>query len=245
MEENTRDYEAEARSEGWVPQEEWNGPDEKWVDAKTFVDRGEKIAGILKSKVSRLEEDIARLNESNKKFGEYHRSQIQREHEKNQKLIKELEALRKQAISEGDGDAFDRADRQLTELRQQQRLEPDAGTSQKLAEAWLSENQWYQTNRKLGAYADGIAERVIAEGYTGKAYFDELTRRVKQDFPEEFGNKRRSGSPDVEGGGDREVTNSKSKTYSNLPADAKAACDRFVRDGFMTKEDFVAQYEWE
>ena len=28
---------AEAKRQGWVPQEEYNGPEDKWVDADTFV----------------------------------------------------------------------------------------------------------------------------------------------------------------------------------------------------------------
>jgi hypothetical protein len=35
---------------------------------------------------------------------------------------------------------------------------------------------------------------------------------------------------------------SKAETYDNLPADAKAACDDFVKQGFMKREDYVKQY---
>ena len=240
----TRDFDAEARQEGWVPQDEWNGPSEKWVDSKTFVDRGEKIAGILKSKVTKMEEEIARLNEANKQFGAYHKTQLQKEHEKNQKLIAELEAARKQAVSEGDGEAFERAERGLTDLRKNE-VPQDVRQQNALAEQWVAENPWYNNSPKLGPYADGIAERVAAEGYSGKAYFNELTRRVKEAFPEEFTNTRRSQAGSVESGGEKVSSNSKSKTYDNLPAEATAACERFTKAGFMSKADFVAQYEWE
>ena len=239
-----RNFDDEARKEGWVPEEEWNGPKEKWVDSATFVERGEKIAGILKSKVSRLEEEVQRLAESNKQFGAFHKTSLEKEQKKAAQAIKELEQLRKQAISEGDGDAFDAADRQLSELKREA-PQTDQTAHAQMAQQWLAENKWYNESPKLGPYADGIAERVAAEGYSGKAYFNELTRRTKEAFPEEFSNTRRTQSSAVEGGGEKETKNSKAKTYDNLPSDAKAACANFVRGGFMTKEEYVKQYDWE
>ncbi len=58
-----RNFEAEARKEGWVSKEEWEakGKDPSLhKDAKSFVEAGEKILPILKSKVDRLEKELAR-----------------------------------------------------------------------------------------------------------------------------------------------------------------------------------------
>lgn len=239
-----RDYEAEASKEGWRPLEEWRGPKEKWKEAKQFVEDGANINPILKANLRKMEERLNAAEEANKQFGAYHKTQMQKEHERTQKAIAELEKVRKQAVSEGDGDTFDRAERELTDLRRNE-VPQDVRQQNVLAEQWVAENPWYNTSQKLGPYADGIAERVAAEGYSGKAYFNELTRRVKEAFPEEFTNTRRSQSSAVESGGEKVSSNSKSKTYDNLPADAKASCKRFTDAGFMTKADFVAQYEWE
>ena len=76
-----RDYEHDAQQEGWRPKEEWQGNPEQWVDAKTFVERGEKIAGILKKKVDSLEQRLSAAEVANRKFGEYHKKTIQKERE--------------------------------------------------------------------------------------------------------------------------------------------------------------------
>ncbi len=244
-----RNYESEAKADGWTPKEEWKGDESKWVDAKTFVEKGEKISGILKSKISRLEERVESLTESNAKFKTYTDAQMARERKKNETLIAELEKIRKEAITDGDGDAFDAADKRIKQLQQQEVAPPVDTTAEhkKLADAWTAENPWYATNEKLGRYADGVAEQIVAQGFTGKAYFDELTKKVKETFPEEFQNSARSRPNGVEeGGGQGASQGSKKHTWDNLPEEAKAAAKRFEKDipGF-SRDDYVANYEWD
>jgi hypothetical protein len=241
-----RNYEAEASEQGWTPKEDWKGAEDKWTDAQTFVERGEQIAGILKSKNAKLETRIHKLEESNKQFGEYHKQTLESQRKKDEALIHELEGKLAQAITDGDGQAYTKYNREIDGLKAEQSTPiTDATAWNQLSQQWVGENPWYNTNRKLGRYADGIAEEVVAEGFTGQAYFSELTRRVKEDFPEEFKNPNKSKANVTEEVGQRSTTNSKAHTYENLPADAKRACDDFVKQGFMTREDYVNQYEYE
>ncbi len=240
-----RNYEQEARQEGWRPQEEWKGDPEKWVDAETFVERGEKISGILKSKVERLEQRLERAEKANQKFGEYHKKTIEKERHKAEQQIHALEEQLAKAVSEGDGQAFTRLNNEINNLKTNiPKGEFDDGFTD-LAQGWLSENQWYNNNQKLAIFADGVADRLRAQGFSGKAYFDELTRIVKDSFPEEFENPNRKKAANVETGEPASEPKVKGKSYKNLPAEAKAACDDFVAQGFMTREQYVEQYDWE
>ena len=47
--------EQEARTLGWVPQEEFKGDPNRWVDADTFVERGHTVMPILRKNNERLE----------------------------------------------------------------------------------------------------------------------------------------------------------------------------------------------
>ncbi|RLC55297.1 MAG: hypothetical protein DRI30_07825, partial [Chloroflexi bacterium] len=67
-----RDYEAEAVEQGWNA--DFDGPNK--TDAKTFVERGEQIAGILKSKNKKLEDRLHKLEAANVQFGEYHKQTL-------------------------------------------------------------------------------------------------------------------------------------------------------------------------
>lgn len=241
-----RNYETEAREQGWKPETEWEGdpPRGGFKSAEQFVKDGENITPILKSKVDRLETRVDELLNTNKQLHEFTQRSIKKEKAEKEKLISELEQVRKKAVTEGDGDAFDRADRQLNELRSDVNQSPEPGIDP-LAEKWLEGNPWYAQNEKLQAYADGIAEKLVRQGFTGQAYFDELTRRTKESFPQDFGNPNRSKPNGVEGD-TRPGSESKGHTFNDLPAEAKAQYKIFARDipGF-TKEAYLEQYEWD
>ncbi|MDE2106523.1 MAG: hypothetical protein KGL39_55425, partial [Patescibacteria group bacterium] len=53
--------EERAGAMGWVPQEKFRGDPEKWVDAETFVQRGEQVMPILKHNNEKLQAEIASL----------------------------------------------------------------------------------------------------------------------------------------------------------------------------------------
>ena len=246
MSEEKRDYVKEASDDGWVDKDEWKGDPEKHVDAKTFVERGEKISGILKSKIGRLEDRIDSLTQSNAEFKQYTDKQLSKEHDKNKVLIAELEDVKAQAITDGDGAAAVKAEKEIQSLQ----TEPTNGAVDpeldRLARDWGSTNEWYGSDKELTEYAEFIYPRVLADGYTGKAYYDELTRRVESQHPDKFKNPNRDKAGSVESGGDKEVKDSKAHTWANLPKEAQVAAKRFETDipGF-TREDFVANYEWE
>ncbi len=242
MTDEERDYEIEAVNQGWKE----DGP----LDAKEFVEKGEKIAGILKSKNDRLADKVDRqgveiqgLKESNKQFGEYHKQTLESQRQKDAGHVSQLEEQLAQAVTDGDGQAFQQTRNELESMKPQQ--PPDTSAWDQLSRDWASENKWYNENRKMGAYADGIADQIRSEGYSGQAYFSEITKRVREDFPEEFENPNQSRPAGVEAGGQLSTPDSKVQTYANLPPDAKAACDNFVKQGFMSKEDYVSQYEFE
>lgn len=237
-----RDWEGEARAQGWAGAENWKGDPKDFKSAEQFVKDGEKIPAILKSKVERLENRVEQLLDSNKKFNEFSQKSLAKERKEKDKVIKELQAVRKQAVTDGDGDAFDRADQQINDLREEpeptQELDP-------AAKQWLENNNWYQTNDTLAAFADGIADRLVGQGYTGQAYFDELTKRTQEAFPDQFKNKNRQ-KPNSVDGGTPPVKSSSGRTFNDLPKEAKAAYANFKRDiPDFTKDQYIEQYDWD
>jgi hypothetical protein len=236
-----RDYEAEALADGWNP--EFDGPGKK--DAKTFVEDGEKISGMLKSKIGRLEERIDSLTHTNAEFKQYTDKQIKRERKEKETAIADLERVKAQAITDGDGLAAVQAEREINTLQSEEAQSPNEAMQQ-MSQQWVTDNPWYASNQKLGRFADGIADQIISQGFTGQAYFNELTRQVKDVFPEEFENPNRKKAGSVEGGGDRTVDGSEARTWANLPKEAKDAAKRFEKDipGFK-REDYLSTYEWE
>ena len=239
-----RNYEEEARAQGWRPQEEYSGDPERWTDAKTFVEKGEKIAGILKSRVEKLETRLEEAERANREFGQYTKAQLAKERQKSADKIAQLEAQLAQAITDGDGQAFTKLNNEISQERSRAPFEQNVDAAA-LASEWLKNNPWYNADTDLQIYADGLAERVANEGYQGKAYYKEITDRVRARFPEKFENPNKKRANGVESAGEIETQDSRPHTYANLPPDAKSACDMFVKQGLMTKEEYVKAYEWE
>lgn len=112
---------------------------------------------------------------------------------------------------------------------------------------WAKQNTWYVTDPELKAVAELIGQEILASNpeKKGKVFLDEVTQKVKESFPEKFQNPARSfGSVDSSSDG-RSPSVRKKKGYNDLPAEAKAACDRFVKQKLMTQEQYVAEYQWD
>ena len=71
-------------------------------------------------------------------------------------------------------------------------------------------------------------------------FYKELSSAVAKKFPDT--NPNRDRAPSVEGGGGTNRPKAGGNTYKSLPAEAKAACDDFVTDGIMTREEYVTDY---
>jgi len=59
-------YEEQARSLGWKPKDEWQGAEEEWVTARSFVEKGEMIGQIRAGtrRVQKQEQDIHSLRKA-------------------------------------------------------------------------------------------------------------------------------------------------------------------------------------
>lgn len=71
--------EAKALRMGWKPKEEFNGDTSKWVDAETFIKRGEEFLPFvqannkaLEAKNRELDKELKKLKRSMEEFSEYH-----------------------------------------------------------------------------------------------------------------------------------------------------------------------------
>lgn len=53
--------EDQARSMGWVPQEDWKGDPDKWTSAEEYVERGEQIIPIMRANNRALRDDVLTL----------------------------------------------------------------------------------------------------------------------------------------------------------------------------------------
>ncbi len=264
LEQQALDVETQARQMGWVSEEEFKGDPEKWNDADIFVKRAETELPIalgtirtLGRKLEKMERRTEQLNDTLEKFGEYHKTALDRETvraaEEYQRGLNEAQAKMRQAVEEGDLEAFDAAKAKSDDLMKGATKLGDT-PSQELPKVdpevnrkWVEENPWFVKDIKMFRFAKECGDFLAMSQPTlkQKEQLAEIAKMVKEEFPDYFANPARK-KPATVGRGDDTASpdNGKGKKgYNDLPAEAKAHCDQFVRDikGF-TKEKYLAQY---
>lgn len=237
-----RDFEQEARAQGWKPQEEYQG--ENWVDAKTFVERGDKYVGIMKDKMSRLERKLQYQETLNQDFKKHIERQEALHLKEMDNLIKRLEKERTVAVTNGDGEAFARADAQLTEAKNNKTNAEIQRTvvqerQPEWVETWLGENEWYSKDKAARAVADQYARelRDAQPSLQGPEFMQKVTEYVKTELPQKFENKKKQTAPPVEIDGGVRNAPPVDHSYASLPKEAKDTFNRFVREGIYKNND--------
>jgi len=258
----------EAESQGWVPKERFRGNESDWVDADTFVKRGREILPILRKNNENLIKDLNSTKEQLKEFREaaeefkkFQREAYERKAQDYEKRIQEIKESRAQAISDGDGqkvnaldDALDVAKDELKEAKQAVKdankapIETPASTEiDPGLQVWLDRNTWFGQDKRMTGIVNGIGESLRLEFplLKGQAFLEKLDEVLAEEFPNKFGEKK-SPTSRVESGSGRASrgSGSNAQSYDNLPSEAKAACDRFVKQKLMTREQYVADFDW-
>jgi hypothetical protein len=125
---------------------------------------------------------------------------------------------------------------------------PDAEVDpeiQRQTQEWQQRNEWVNDpEAQAVAIAVGQKLRAAGEASVGSAFLEKVAHEVRKKYPQFFPtmqNPRREQAPAATGGGDAPVRGRK-KGYADLPSDARAACDDFVKRGYLTKDDYVKQY---
>jgi len=250
-----RDWEGEAQRDGWRPLDEWSGDPDKWVDARTFVERGEEILPIVKARLGRqieaLERKVEEYAQTGAQFREFSEKALARERQEKEKLRAELREARKQAVAEGDADKFDRADEALRKMDENvpPGTSPTQEAFQREVAGWFENHEIYGQNEKAQAMLDGFANTVkmLNPTLSGAALLDKIHERVQREAPELFENPNRRRGDNVEnpkGGSGK--SNGKGRSFSDLPQDAQAACRDFQKriPGF-TEKQYLENYDWE
>lgn len=237
-----RDYEAEARAHGWLPPEEFPGDPKKCVDAKTFVERADAVMPFLKKQNAALKREMDDLKRTMKQANAFYSKAEERAYTR---ALADLQTRHDEAVEAGDVSGARKVLKELNELEKPSPVEaeetPDPKQAGRELAEWVEENDWYVTDEKKRAYADIQAGAMgpAAEWEGGpKAWLAELGKRVNRKFAEPKPNP-------VNGGGNRSGGARGAKTFADLPAQAKAQCERFVKQipGF-TKEQYVKDFDW-
>lgn len=256
--------EKEARLLGWVPREEFRDGDH-WVDAEAFVKRGKEINPILRKnnelllkKLDEANREIADVKRVAKEFEKFQKENADRQVKRLEGELSVLKEQKKVAITQGDGEQVVAIDEAIDAVKAQQLdaktidipktvITPAPVTLDPAITSWMEKNTWFTTDDKYTRVADAVGASIAAArpDLRGQAFLDQLDIELEDVLPSKYKKQTRSSPVESSTNGVGASRSSGGKqTYANLPADAKAACDRYVKQGFMTRESYVAEYDW-
>jgi hypothetical protein len=243
-----------ARANGWSGREKWRGDPTRFETAKAFAERSKGINSILQRENASLRRDMDQIRKDVADWKAMETRRMQREFDER---AADLRARRVQAISEGDGAAVDKAERELAELGQRP-AEPKPAATQPnalteddrtIAEDFATRNPWIKNDGPAADVAMALSMRIKRErpDLTGnvRGFLAELETRMRRDHAALIGETSMPRTARTEGGSQpsRRTTKPRAKTFEDMPKDAQEACDRLVRTGMVKKrEDYVKNY---
>lgn len=236
-----RDYDAEARKHGWTPKEEFKGDPARWVDAQRFVERADEVMPLLKKQNEGLKREIDGLKKTFKEAKAHFDKTEERAY---QRALSELQSRHDEAVETGDVQAARKVMSEMRDLQAPAPVAEEGPSEEQLRQElndWIETTQWYGPDADRTKYADLQASLMgKAVDWPGgqKAWLDELEKRVDRKFTAPKPNP-------VNGGGNRGGGARSGKSFADLPAEDKKACDKFVTAGiFKDRAEYVARYEW-
>lgn len=234
--------EKEARKMGWTPKDEFKGDPEKWRDAYEFVERGKNMLPIMRATAQRQEKKIADLERSIKEFAEYHSKAEQLAYNR---ALKDLKARQVAAVEIADTETFNRIDKEIDDLNrnsiQVPRVPQQNNAEDPVYVEWANRNKWIEKDKTMLAYAETQGEFIHrTTDLRGLDFLEAVEKEVKAKFPEKFTNPRRESAQSVEGATTQ--TRKSGKTFADMPADARAACERMEKSHGIKRTEFVKNF---
>ena len=228
--------ELEAIEQGWVPKDTFQGDEHKWVDAGEFLRRGE-----LFKKIEQVSHTAKRAQQTLEEFKQHYAKVRETEY---QNALKTLRAERRAAMAEGDFERVEAIEDKMEGVKteaanvQEEVKTPTTPEIHPEVAAWVEANPWYNKDADMRAFADGVAMQLNKEGVTGSELLKSIDTKVRKTFPGKFTNPNRERTGAVEGTSTKGST-VKKDSYE-LTDQEKRICDTFVRDGIMTREEYIA-----
>jgi len=234
------------------------------INAEAKEDASAKLLRELVAKHDQqMSEAKARMDEQGSMIRELLETNKAAETRGYARLKEEIEAKKRDAVRNADEVAFDAAERDLADLektRSPKKADPPRTTADAAktsgaeptpaVQEWIKANSWFTADEELNAYAIGANAKLIknSPGMDERERLAEVTKKVKERFPDMFENPARKAPPAVNGSTTppSNQRNKKTKTVADLDEHGKAALARLKRiDPEMTDEFYLKTYKWD
>lgn len=223
-----------ASKQGWKADYEGDKP----KSAKQFLEDGEKHAARLKDRNQQL---VSQVKDLQTTMSDLVADQSKQKEKAVEKAIAALNKQKVEAINDSDGEAVVKIDGEIDRLKEETKPK-----SNPVFDHWVKDNQWFNEHPELRMEADFYANLYAGSGQSPEKVYEAVTKRIKKEYPDYFENPNKKEPASMSGSSHSKSSPANGKTYNDLPTEAKAACDRFVKTiPKFTQEKYLANYEWD
>ena len=251
---------------GWVAKSDYTGDPNKWVDAKTFNERGERFNHNLQREIETLKKRLEGFEGTKEAFKKFSEDALAKKDTELAAAITELRILRTTAIRDGEDETAVALEDRIDLLRDEKknlkdlpkevetaRTDPGPNANDPVLLEWIDDgNGWFNDDPQLRAYAISVGEELIKKGETvrGRKFLDKVSSMMAEEFPRKFKKAAASAAgstPNPMDGNSGTSTGARSnvnggKTERDLPDADLQLMRQFIKEGWMTKEKFLAGY---
>jgi hypothetical protein len=227
---------------GWIPEDQYRGPKEKWRSAEDFLRAGAEISREFKSRIQEKDREFAERARRAEKMAE-----VALERQKKQ-LEDHYKAQLRYAASQGDLETYSAVekarDKAIESFEQETapvRAAPEPQNPQHPPEVvdFMTRNSWFNRDPVMTGAAVALCGE-LTEQYGEKvplsAIMAMVENQIREEFPHKIAGRTNSeppkGPPRVEGG-QRAIKTSVKKGWDHLPAEAKQAGKKFIDQGIF------------
>jgi len=208
------EVEARARNMGWTSREQFKGDPERWVDAGTFVERGERMLPLLQERNRALDRTVTdlkgQMGQQQQMLSDLVSRTRRAEKIGYERAMRELQQKRAEAVSQGDTEAFNRVEQEIQSMGPAPEPPPEAPARANGAAApngaptdvnpvvvaWVRRNPWFNRDPIANAAAVAALSQVEKEnpGDSLEEHLVEVEQRIAQHFPQHFQRRSRNGA---------------------------------------------------
>jgi regulator of replication initiation timing len=229
------EVELQAMELGWKPKEQFDeASGKKWRTAEDFLDR--------KTFFDKIDEQHKRIRTLEKGLQAHAEYNAKIEKAAYERALSDLKKQRRAALEEGDTLLAEDLRDRIDEIKEQvQEVKPAQVAPVELPEPikqWREKNSWYEKDTVMTNFADGLGNRLVAQGYSPTEVLQQVERAVRENFPAKFRNPNKDNAPQMETGNKKPTA---ADTF-RLSAEEERMMEAMIRAGAPIKrEEYIAQ----
>lgn len=218
-----------AQQMGWVPQDQFKGPAEKWKPAHQFVLDGHDIQRTVSKELRELKSTVDVMSRTSASIVEQNIAERRRE----------LEQAHNQAVEDGDPAEARKISQAIDRLSETSVPRPVNGVDE-----WKRKNSWYEKDPLATDLALETCERLARQGFGHAEQLEAAERKVRKEFPELFNDAPAQRPPAVRAPQSRQATPpAKVKGFHDMPRAAQDTATEMAGRGVIKSvDDYVKNY---